>query len=631
MKHNIMKHTLAGVLAVLCAASCLPAAASAEGTFSLHALTAEAGTKTEAEPEAEPEFTYQKLSDGTFRISKYIGSSAEVVIPSEVDGVSVTAIARRAFSGCSEVTSVTIPEGITSIGDYAFEKCAALKSIDIPDSVASIGNKVFTKCASLESINVGADNENYSSFDGVLYDKDGAKLITCPNKKETIEFPETVTAIGANAFENCSELTAAEIPAAVTSIGDSCFANCSKLESITIPEGVTTINYCAFQGCSSLTKVDIPETVNIIASAAFQGCSSLTGIVIPERVNIINDAVFNGCSSLSDIVIPDGVVSIGNAVFNGCSSLSGIVIPDGVESIGDAAFSDCSSLSEISLPSAITTIGASAFQGCTSLTAINIPEGVKNINGEAFRGCTKLRSIGIPDTVKYISNGVFWECNDIQSVFYSGTEAQWKDISITNGNDSLKDSDIYYSRSLIKSPALTFENGEEAVKLEWEANEEADKYAVCIQNEEGKWQIIAKTTDTSLIAKGLKGGTEYKMAVIAQFDGVWNMDFSNYIIANPAEKVIPKYPTVTDIEYNEKYHQFKIKWTAVPDAQNYGIAVYLAGKWKIQTQAIPGTTTTFTSPKLTAGKSYQMVIAAKVDGSWDLNRLNSRAFTVTVK
>ncbi|MBO4865403.1 MAG: carbohydrate-binding domain-containing protein [Ruminococcus sp.] len=89
------------------------------------------------------------------------------------------------------------------------------------------------------------------------------------------------------------------------------------------------------------------------------------------------------------------------------------------------------------------------------------------------------------------------------------------------------------------------------------------------------------------------------------------------------------YPKVTKIEYSEKYHQFRLTWDAVDGAEKYGVAVYLAGKWKVVDQNI--TTTTFTSPKLAAGQTYKMVVCAKINGSWDISKINSRAFTVTVK
>lgn len=594
-----MKNTLAGVLAVLCAASSLPAAASAEGIFNVPALAAAADT--------ESDFTVSTLSDGTLRISKYTGSDTEVVIPAEIDGVSVTAIARRAFSNCTDITSVTIPDSITTIGDLAFEGCKSLTSIAIPASVTSIYTKTFSKCESLASITVDADNEKYSSDDGVLYDKKATMLILCPMAKESINIPETVTTISANALENCSLIKEIVLPDTLSALGDSCFANCTSLEKINIPENVRVINYYAFQGCSSLVSAAIPDGAYIIATGAFDGCTSLSDIVIPESVINIDDSAFNNCSSLESVVLPDQVAVLGSRAFYGCSKLA-----------------------EINIPSALTYISQYTFQNCESLTAIDIPEGIKEINSEAFRGCSKLRSIGIPSSVKYISNGVFWDCNDIQSVFYGGTKTQWDAISITSGNDSLTASSVYYSSSFVRNPALTYEEGEAAVKLEWEASEEVEKYAVCVMMDD-KWQIVAKTSDTTKVVNGLKGDTEYKIAVLAMIDGNWNMDFSNYITATPKEAPKPNYPTVSAIDYNEEFHQFKLKWSKVPDAQNYGVAVYLTGKWKVQTQTIPGTTTTFTSPKLTPGKSYKMVIAAKVNGTWDLSNLNSRAFTVTIK
>ena len=107
---------------------------------------------------------------------------------------------------------------------------------------------------------------------------------------------------------------------------------------------------------------------------------------------------------------------------------------------------------------------------------------------------------------------------------------------------------------------------------------------------------------------------------------------SNYVF-EPVKAVTKKaeYPVVNDITYNSKYHQFRISWSPVAGAQNYGIAVLLAGRWKVQTQDIPANTTSFTSPKLKAGQSYKLVVAAKVNGEWDINDLAKRAVTVTVK
>ena len=180
------------------------------------------------------------------------------------------------------------------------------------------------------------------------------------------------------------------------------------------------------------------------------------------------------------------------------------------------------------------------------------------------------------------------------------------------------------------APTISYLKGDGAVKLSWNAIEGAERYAIA-GFIDGKWKLLNRTEDTSYILENLEAGKEYKVAVVAMFDGEYIMDFSNAIVVTPkpAQEVV--YPKITEIEYNEQYHQFKLNWTEVPNAQNYGIAVYLAGKWKIQTQSIPATQTSYTSPKLKAGQTYKMIVCAKVNGKWDLSALNSRAFEVTVK
>jgi endoglucanase len=92
------------------------------------------------------------------------------------------------------------------------------------------------------------------------------------------------------------------------------------------------------------------------------------------------------------------------------------------------------------------------------------------------------------------------------------------------------------------------------------------------------------------------------------------------------------YPVVSKVEYSEKYHQIRITWSPVEGASNYGIAVYLAGKWRVQTQNIPASATSYTTPKnLTPGKSYKVAVAAKAGSVWTANEAIRHAVTVTVK
>ena len=162
---------------------------------------------------------------------------------------SVTSIGGEAFSYCRGLTSVTIGNSVTSIGDNAFGSCSGLTSVTIPNSVTSIGGEAFSYCSSLENINVELGNNNYSSIDGILYNKDQTSLLCCPGAKISVTIPNSVTSIGNDAFHGCYGLTSVTIPNSVTSIGNDAFYDCSGLTSVTIPNSVTSIGSYAFGYC----------------------------------------------------------------------------------------------------------------------------------------------------------------------------------------------------------------------------------------------------------------------------------------------------------------------------------------------------------------------------------------------
>ncbi|MDD6021937.1 MAG: leucine-rich repeat protein [Oscillospiraceae bacterium] len=161
---------------------------------------------------------------------------------------SVTSIDGGAFSGCSSLTSITIPDSVTSIGHWAFEDCESLTSITIPDSVTSIGNYAFYGCTGLTSITVAENNPNYSSLNGILFNKEQTELLQYPAGKADNSYiiPDSVTSIGYDAFEDCESLISITIGNRVTSIGFDAFSGCKNLKSITIPYSVTDIGREAF-------------------------------------------------------------------------------------------------------------------------------------------------------------------------------------------------------------------------------------------------------------------------------------------------------------------------------------------------------------------------------------------------
>ena len=293
------------------------------------------------------------------------------------------------YGSRSRVKSAVIADGVTSIGVYAFYDCTSLTSVTIPDSVTSIGSGAFSYCKSLTSVTI----------------------------------PDSVTSIGGAAFNGCSSLTSVTIPDSVTSIGGEAFFNCTSLTSVTIPNSVTSIGEYAFSDCSSLTSVTIPDSVTSIVNGAFAGCRSLTSVTIPDSVTSIGDGAFSYCESLTSVTIPDSVTSIGDNTFDGCTSLTSVTIPNSVTSIGKGAFSNCKSLTSVTIPGSVTRIGVGAFASCTSLTSVTIPDSVTSIN-----------------------NGAFYDCSSLTDVYYAGSEAQWKAISISsNRNDDLLTANIHYN------------------------------------------------------------------------------------------------------------------------------------------------------------------------------------------
>ena len=385
--------------------------------------------------ETYQDFEYSALDDGRVKITGYNGGAETVVIPDTIDGKSVTSIGRRAFEGCTNLKSITIPnsvtemgrrafsgcssligiaipDNVTEIGKYAFDGCKSLTSITIPDGVTSIGDGAFYNCSSLTEIKVASENSNYVSVNGVLYNKDKTTIICYPagKKGNNYKIPDGVTKVDSSAFIGCSSLTSITIPNGVTSIGDSAFEDCTSLTSITIPNSVTSIGDSAFEDCTSLTSITIPNGVTSIGDSAFEGCTSLTSITIPNSVTSIGFGAFIGCSSLTSITIPDSVTCIGDSAFNGCTSLTSITIPDSVTSIGESAFSGCSSLASITIPDSVMSIGNDAFHECSSLTSITIPNSVTSIGDYAFLGCSRLTAIDVnTDNKDYTSvNGVLF-------------------------------------------------------------------------------------------------------------------------------------------------------------------------------------------------------------------------------
>lgn len=377
-------------------------------------------------------------NDGTLTVTGHTSSDGALDIPEAIDGLPVTQIGISVFRNCDRLTSVTIPASVTVIGGSA-----------------------FTSCPKLTAITVDAKNPNYSSVDGVLFDKGRTQIMQCPEGKAgSYAVPETVTDIMGYAFCLCGDLTDISITDNVTSIGGFAFSSCKRLTAIkvgeknpsyssvdgvlfnkdrtvlirypegkagsyAIPGGVTKIVDYAFSDCVGLTSVLIPDSVTSIGDGAFSDCTILAKVTLSNRLGSIAEKAFSNCSGLTGVTIPDSVTNIGFSAFNFCTNIASVQIGTNVASIGKQAFSGCLNLARVKIPRRTTSVGNGAFYGCRSLASIEVDadnpayssvDGVLYNKSKSTLIQCKAGSVTIPDSVTSIGELAFHGCDSLTTV-----------------------------------------------------------------------------------------------------------------------------------------------------------------------------------------------------------------------
>lgn len=243
----------------------------------------------------EVDYVLYPTAGGYLRVNQHNGTlvdcanlSGDLVIPETIEGVKVTAIADRAFYGCDELTSVTVPGSVTTIGDQVFTSCLALKTVTLSEGVTTLGKSAFRYCYSLSTV----------SLPSTLTAIDDYAFYRCLALKN-ITVPSGVTKLGSNAFADCENLATVSLPSSVQSVGEYAFSGCAKLQSINLPSGISVLNTAVFNGCSSLTQLIVPDGVQRLAGLSLRNCTALQKLSLPNSINSIGGNALDGCKDVT--------------------------------------------------------------------------------------------------------------------------------------------------------------------------------------------------------------------------------------------------------------------------------------------------------------------------------------------
>ena len=435
--------------------------------------------------------------------------SGDVIIPTTVshDGQSyiITGISSTAFSGCTQLKSITIPKHISKIGEGAFTGCIALRTVNwnadrcldfssakvapfycisgittfnfgdevewiptylcyrlsslstltIPSSVVKIGQHAFGGCYGLTSFDVEQGNAKYDSRDNCNAIIETANNTLIAGCKNTI-IPNSVTAIASYAFEEITSLTVITIPVSITTIGGSAFIGCTGLRTVNWYskncEDFTYHYESPFYGLTGITTFNFGNEVERIPAYLCFGLSGLTAIEIPDSAIIIGQNAFHACTGLTTAVVGNSVTTIGSDAFSNCSNMTSLTLGESVAEILFAAFAECHKLPSLTIPDSTIKIGQYAFANCKSMATVCFGGSLALIDAYAFNGCTAIKEVAIPPSLTETGNKAFAGCFGITSVTW-------------NAKNCKGSSDYFYSPFSGLTDIKTFTFGDAVEKI----------------------------------------------------------------------------------------------------------------------------------------------------------------------
>jgi uncharacterized repeat protein (TIGR02543 family) len=390
----------------------------------------------------------------------------------------------------------------------------------------------------------------YGDGDGMFYDDsvnfviENGVLKKYNGWQTFVEIPDTVTAIGDEAFKNNTSMVSVSIPDSVKSIGDSAFYGCTSLLGVVIPDSVEKIASYAFQKCSKLASVYLPvnEKFTVIRQLMFHSCTSLKKIVIPDNVTDIEGNAFAECTELSsvtlsknlktmrwevfrndnkltEIEIPKSLeecrygvnsASIDGGAFEGCANLKTVTFEEGTTEIAEGLFAGCTGIEQITIPDTVTVIESGAFGGCINLTGIQIPDSVTEIQGHAFGYCSSLKTVKLSENLEGIGLYAFENCNVLKSIEIPDS------VTAIDGNafaECTELSSVTLSKNLKTMGWKVFRNDNKLTEMEIPKSLEECRYGVNSASIDGgafegcaNLKTVTFEEGTTEIAEGLFAG-----------------------------------------------------------------------------------------------------------------------------
>lgn len=434
----------------------------------------------------------------------YRGSSKTPVIPSGVCG-----IGDEVFES-SNITGVTIPEGVRYINDGAFKNCTSLKNVKIPKSVQKIGEYAFYECSSLSSVtfSVGLksieDNafgycealkkvvlpEGLEKLDGAFYGCYNLENITFPSSLSEIDSERSAIydtkwyeniAYGDPIYcggiflgfkydytvpvENIKINSTYTVRAGTKTVYMNKCCYVDKLTTLNLPDGLKSLTIKSPTNVNSnykITKLTVPESVDYVD---IEGMSDLKTLKLPTTAKL-GAGCFNYCTEIENLTIPKGNIRL-EASLSHCVKLKSITLPsDTMEVVGDIGSKN---LTSVNLSNVRILTGG--FNSCTGLTKVNLPDSLLSIEG-AFSGCTNLTTVTGGKNVRYLDSG-FSACPKLKSFGSIGENLSVLEHNSFKGTawyNSQKDGVVYfknfaycYKGTMPKNTQLTFKEGTKAI------------------------------------------------------------------------------------------------------------------------------------------------------------------------